>query len=1748
MKQIFFAVVYTVILVLGCVGVSFAQVEDTPSLVAKATISQSGGGAGFWQVSGTMTDESGYFDASNLQVGDFVFFTGQGLGFHLPITQIVSVVPPSFTVRVSNAGITAIVGVPTTVGAVYRASANNGLMPYTSGLSNPDQQTLVNYLVQRLDLITGGGGGGTVVTAAPVTGTGTEGNPITMAPATTSAPGSMSAADKVKLNAAITTLNNGTGISITGTAPALTVTSTVNAGQVPATATAPLTGTTVQAQLNELAGQTHAPATVTDSPTLDFTINGQNVTGKVNVFSGKGVSEITNVSDTIYKSPKNQWEVSTRDSISTLPVKANDIVKITTNGSEYLVRSVGITGYTPDTINLIQKGNLYLYLQNPTPQRIGMTANDNTDDSWPLQRFLNYSKALKKGVDLEFGKDTFKVVNISLSNVDYLRFKGSNTVFQFPTGTYSAHTTKQIRFTNIKQVLIEGITGDGQNRKGNTWTHIVGDLPTTSWDIICAWGDTMQQNYAVNINNCGFVNSRSVWLRVSQNDEFPPVSGRYRKGYNQINITNTTLISTGGGIVVRGLHNFVKIKGLTGVFDTTMIFGNSEAGSFIGISTEVTGHNYTRVDISDIRANYGVPSIFTQNTQSYTIDNFNINKGGYYLDSQGVEKRIREDFRNSPGDPYGYPYAYAVKVDNIFLAPQQTLGRISNLYLTNCAPNNFGGWNIVEGSADVRISNFAVSGSNYIRTEDNIANAFNPTNCVVENGQIDGNCGSNCVSILASDNVVFTNVKFRPRFVNGVVNNAGIGATLGFNGNTTIQNSTWEKLNFSVGASSTIAGDTINIMGCTFDGGYNLIQGSDPNNELLQNTSVINITESKNVGIRYINPATGSATQYDSLAINLRNTSAYFLGQNNTTPNSLSRLLDSPRATFDNVEIVDENGYGTVSWWPVTRAVSNTTLLNALNFATSGALTNPITVTIPSDRIRGRRVVVVEDAFGGISGANTISIVDAGGGTRFKRGSALSSTVILTEPYQKITLISDGSTWTVFDSHLDVSKKWTTSTRPVLGNEIVVGYNTTTSKTEYWNGTVWVTIPNQADLDAKQNNIQFQDETTNLGVAGTVNAVNFAGAGVTTTRTGNEITVTIPGGGGGGAHTFTDSPTVDFTTNGSDVIADVKSASLDSVQIRDGGVRLRELNQSGATNNQAPVWNGTIYAPATVDVNPTDDITGSVGSGQVPFGTGTNAVTGNNNLRWNNPLQRFAINVPTGNPAGTLHVRGVNNLADSISFLVENNVNISSAWATNSGNFFMGRRDGNRWAFNSNGAQFTNGVSIANATITAGNLSFPFSIIDAIGLSVSGTWSANGTNSAMGVGRTFSQSANSNIFHSLDIRPIINQTGTANGAIYGLRYNPTLTGLLGQHYAATFLTGNVGVGTETPLSRFTNTTNAYFGGNAAATAFVHLAPGTTTTPPMRLSLSGTVLNTTTLPGAIETNGNDRVSFVNLGGTRRNFAYTDELPNLDQAYNNFRANAAIIRVDSAQGQTEGLEIESIGNNPITFDLQGIGDFRVQDAGTNIFRVANTGYSSAGTAPPSTSQRFLASESASSITVPFRAVNVTEPADGVGVMLPLRIGAEDQFSVVAFDPVGSYSREVHFNVNESGSLVPYMQMNANLQEIRLNNALSLEIDNQTAATVNLDGRTSTLEVPSTASTTVINLPEIVSIPTASGQVRPGYVLYISIDRSVAVTINRAGTADVLFQDGQTSTTTSISTTGGTFWAKRLVAVGLDKWVVF
>jgi len=97
-----------------------------------------------------------------------------------------------------------------------------------------------------------------------------------------------------------------------------------------------------------------------------------------------------------------------------------------------------------------------------------------------------------------------------------------------------------------------------------------------------------------------------------------------------------------------------------------------------------------------------------------------------------------------------------------------------------------------------------------------------------------------------------------------------------------------------------------------------------------------------------------------------------------------------------------------------------------------------------------------------------------------------------------------------------------------------------------------------------------------------------------------------------------------------------------------------------------------------------------------------------------------------------------------------------------------------------------------------------------------------------------------------------------------------------------------------------------------------------------------------------------------------------------------------------------------------------------------------------------------------------------------------------------------------------------------------------------TYQVSGKYSSESIFSSEATTTVNLPEIVSGTPGTNQVAIGYVLNLSVDKASGVTISRTG-GDVIKIDGTPGPVTSMVTTGGTFWAKRLRAIEVNTWEV-
>lgn len=110
------------------------------------------------------------------------------------------------------------------------------------------------------------------------------------------------------------------------------------------------------------------------------------------------------------------------------------------------------------------------------------------------------------------------------------------------------------------------------------------------------------------------------------------------------------------------------------------------------------------------------------------------------------------------------------------------------------------------------------------------------------------------------------------------------------------------------------------------------------------------------------------------------------------------------------------------------------------------------------------------------------------------------------------TAFAQGPLWTVNSQVNAASRPGASSTRKVLVPATVID-TYTISPTGAWAILIAGVRGATAPSVAGQASVQFENEGSNLGTPGTVTEVDFTGSGVTATRTGDKVTVNVPGGG-----------------------------------------------------------------------------------------------------------------------------------------------------------------------------------------------------------------------------------------------------------------------------------------------------------------------------------------------------------------------------------------------------------------------------------------------------------------------------------------------------------------------------------------------------------------------------------------------------------------------------------------------------------
>ncbi len=162
--------------------------------------------------------------------------------------------------------------------------------------------------------------------------------------------------------------------------------------------------------------------------------------------------------------------------------------------------------------------------------------------------------------------------------------------------------------------------------------------------------------------------------------------------------------------------------------------------------------------------------------------------------------------------------------------------------------------------------------------------------------------------------------------------------------------------------------------------------------------------------------------------------------------------------------------------------------------------------------------------------------------------------------------------------------------------------------------------------------------------------------------------------------------------------------------------------------------------------------------------------------------------------------------------------------------------------------------------------------------------STSAWNFGIGSSRTFAKytyqfnpSSGTSPLTGFSITPTINQIGSSSGNIIGIDYSPTLTSLQGNHYAALFRSGQVGIGTATPSGLLNVNGQTYIGSGTVKPSALFEGESTTQGVLLpRMTAANRNAISSPAPGLLlnDTDSTYR-PFVYTGSAWKGLAYTDE---------------------------------------------------------------------------------------------------------------------------------------------------------------------------------------------------------------------------------------------------------------------------------
>lgn len=131
---------------------AFSQETGRRFVTGKVFHTQTGSGAGYFDVSCNFTDEGGLFDGTSVVAGNYLFVSDGGLGYYMPIITVLVSGPVTVSIRVDRTGL-GIGAIPNGTGYITKGTSKFKFFPFVSGLTNADQQISLEETLTRLDSV-----------------------------------------------------------------------------------------------------------------------------------------------------------------------------------------------------------------------------------------------------------------------------------------------------------------------------------------------------------------------------------------------------------------------------------------------------------------------------------------------------------------------------------------------------------------------------------------------------------------------------------------------------------------------------------------------------------------------------------------------------------------------------------------------------------------------------------------------------------------------------------------------------------------------------------------------------------------------------------------------------------------------------------------------------------------------------------------------------------------------------------------------------------------------------------------------------------------------------------------------------------------------------------------------------------------------------------------------------------------------------------------------------------------------------------------------------------------------------------------------------------------------------------------------------------------------------------------------------------------------------------------------------------